>query len=456
MPPKRLLVVEDEAARRPMLRACLEKAGFLVNEAARGEEALNNIEADSFDIILLDLKTPGINGLEVMEKLSLSPRTPPTIIMTEPDSIGLALKARPLGVKHYLLKPLETDELLLKIEEILKVRDLAENKARRNERISRKFDFRELLGQSQAMIDLKELLALAARTEAAVLITGESGAGKKMAAGAIHKNSNRRAGRFVAINCAALSADQLEIELFGQEKGSFHGAGRTEIGGLEIAGGGTLFLDQIGELPLSTQARLYKALKDKTFERIGGQNAVKVDVRIVAAANRDLEEETKRGGFREDLYHHLNAVRIEMPSLRQRGAGDVVLTAEYLLEEASFRNRKNIKGFTPRAVKALIAAPWPGNVRELGRVMERVVKLARGDEIDLEDLPPAIQTWSPGARRKEIAEIGFAPGMTIKQAEAELIRLTLAETKGNRTKTAVILGITRQTLLNKIKEYGLV
>ncbi|MEW5723054.1 MAG: sigma-54 dependent transcriptional regulator, partial [Thermodesulfobacteriota bacterium] len=400
----KLLVVDDEPAHRLMLKAHLEQAGFQVIEAASGEETLDLLlgpERDRPpDLMLLDLRMPGLDGLEVLERLRKAGLSVPVIIMTAYSSIDSALKAGRLGIKHYLTKPLDTDELLLKIQQVLHLKGAEEIKARRVEDLTRKFDFSELLGRSQVMLELKEMLALVAPSEATVLITGESGTGKELVAKAIRKNSPRRDQPFVAVNCAALAETLLESELFGHEKGAFTGAHQRKAGRFELADGGTLFLDEVGEIPLTTQAKLLRVLEEQSFERVGGTKTLKVDVRVLAATNRDLEEEISAGRFREDLYYRLNVVEVKVPSLRERGAEDIRELAAFLLKRSAEKNKREIKGFTQRAVKALAACPWPGNVRELVNAVERAVILARGEAVDLEDLPLTVQSWGAGERKR--------------------------------------------------------
>jgi two-component system response regulator HydG len=449
------MVVDDESSHRLMLRAHLEGAGFRVTEADSGEKALVLVAGDEPDLVLLDLKMPGLSGLEVIKQLHEQGHLMPVVIMTAHSSIESALQAGRLGIKHYLKKPLDTDELLLKIDEVLKIRDVQDLQQRREQELLKKFDFGELLGHSPAMIDLKEMLGLVAPSEATVLITGESGTGKELVAKAIHRNSLRQQHSFVAVNCAALPENLLESELFGHEKGAFTGAHQRKAGRFELAGGGTIFLDEIGEMALTIQAKLLRVLEEKTYETVGGTKTIPADVRVLAATNRDLEMEIAEGRFREDLYYRLNVVQIQVPNLRERGPEDIRELAEKILEQSALRNRKNMTGFTHRALKALSTNPWPGNVRELVNAVERAVIMARGEEVDLEDLPLTIQSWSSGTGRKRGPSGALAPGMTIKEVEAELIQRTLTETQNNRTKAAAMLGITRQTLLNKIKEYGL-
>jgi len=451
-----IMVVDDESAHRLMLKAHLEGAGFEVVTAADGQEALDLAQARSPDLVLLDLKMPGLSGLEVLERLKESNFGRPVIIMTAFGSIESAVQALKLGAEDYLTKPLDTDQVLVKVQKVLKLQDIEEIRVKREENLAFKFDFSSLLGRSEPMLALKETLALVSPSEATVLITGESGTGKELVARAIHENSFRYNKPFIAVNCAALPETLLESELFGHEKGAFTGAHQRKEGRFELADHGTLFLDEIGEMALTTQAKLLRVLEEETFDRVGGTKPVEVDVRLIAATNRDLEAEIEAGRFREDLFYRLNVVQVHVPSLRERGPEDIGLLAEHFLADSAQRNRKRIKGFRPRTLKALTGYPWPGNVRELINAVERAVILARGDQIELEDLPLTIRSWVDGRGRKE--EAGpprLSAGLTLREVEAELIQRTLAETGGNRTKAANMLGITRQTLLNKIKEYGL-
>ena len=451
MSKNRIMIVDDDSAHRLSLKANLEETGFETVEAATGEEALELAASQKLDLILLDLRMPGMGGLEVLKRLFESGLPAPVIIMTAYGTIDSAVTALKMGAEDYLTKPLDTDELLLKIEKVLKIKDLEEINTRREKELAEKFDFSSLIGRSREMLTLKETLALVAPSEATVLILGESGSGKELVADAVHKNSPRRSGPFVAVNCAALAETLLESELFGHEKGAFTGAHQRKIGRFELADKGTLFLDEVAELSLATQAKLLRVLDTQTFERLGGTKSVIVDVRLVAATNRDLELEIEKGNFREDLFYRINVVQIVVPSLRERGSDEIVRLAEHFLAESLKRNKKPAKDFRPRAIKSMVSYPWPGNVREMVNAVERAVILARGEYIELEDLPLPIQTGKDADR----PEGGLSAGLTLKEVEAELIQRTLEETNGNRTKSSAMLGITRQTLLNKIKEYGL-
>ena len=451
MSKNRIMIVDDDSAHRLSLKANLEEASFETVEAGTGEEALELAASQKLDLILLDLRMPGMGGLEVLQHLFESGLPAPVIIMTAYGSIDSAVTALKMGAEDYLTKPLDTDELLLKIEKVLKIRDLEEINTRREKELAEKFDFSSLIGRSREMLTLKETLALVAPSEATALILGESGSGKELVADAVHRNSPRRSGPFVAVNCAALAETLLESELFGHEKGAFTGAHQRKIGRFELADKGTLFLDEVAELSLATQAKLLRVMDTQTFERLGGTKSVIVDVRLVAATNRDLELEIEKGNFRKDLYYRINVVQIVVPSLRERGSDEIVRLAEHFLAESLKRNKKPVKDFRPRAIKSMVSYPWPGNVREMVNAVERAVILARGEYIELEDLPLTIQTGKDADR----PEGGLSAGLTLKEVEAELIQRTLKETNGNRTKSSAMLGITRQTLLNKIKEYGL-
>ncbi|MEE9437161.1 MAG: sigma-54 dependent transcriptional regulator, partial [Candidatus Adiutricales bacterium] len=327
MSKNRIMIVDDDSAHRLSLKANLEEASFETVEAGTGEEALELAASQKLDLILLDLRMPGMGGLEVLQHLFESGLPAPVIIMTAYGSIDSAVTALKMGAEDYLTKPLDTDELLLKIEKVLKIRDLEEINTRREKELAEKFDFSSLIGRSREMLTLKETLALVAPSEATALILGESGSGKELVADAVHRNSPRRSGPFVAVNCAALAETLLESELFGHEKGAFTGAHQRKIGRFELADKGTLFLDEVAELSLATQAKLLRVLDTQTFERLGGTQSVIVDVRLVAATNRDLELEIEKGNFRKDLYYRINVVQIVVPSLRERGSDEIVRLA---------------------------------------------------------------------------------------------------------------------------------
>ncbi len=443
-----ILVVDDERAHRVMLRAHLEDAGYQVLEAADGEKALEAAASQTVDLVLMDVVMPRQDGMATLPRLrALLPATP-VLMMTAYGSIESAVEALKGGAEDYLPKPLDMEEVLIKIQRHLKAAGLARRVQDQAERLGERFDFSALIGQSPPMLKLKETLSVVAPSEATVLITGESGTGKEVAAQIIHQNSRRQDGPMVKINCAALPESLLESELFGHEKGAFTGAVARREGRLKAADTGTMFLDEIGEMSPSTQAKLLRALQEGEYTPLGSNKVYKADVRVIAATNRDLTQAVKDGQFREDLYYRLNVVNIEMPPLRARGE-DIMALAEHFLKSFNQKNHRDLRGFTPETRQRLLAHPWPGNVRELINVVERAVIMAPGPLIEAGDLPAPLQDGGAGGRAE------LRAGMTIEDMERALIERTLEATGGNRTQAAEMLGITRKTLQNKIKEYGL-
>jgi two-component system, NtrC family, response regulator HydG len=445
-----ILVVDDEENHRLMLRAHLQADGFRVQEAADGREAVEAVAERLFDLILLDVRMPGMDGMDALrEIMRMSPGTP-VIMMTAYGSIDSAVAALKEGAEDYLTKPLDADELLIRVRKVLDVKRLREENILQREALGQRFDFASIVGSGPKMLAFFETLSLVSPSDATVLLLGESGTGKEVVARAIHRNSPRRDKSLVKVSCAALPETLLESELFGHERGAFTGAVSRKRGRFELAHQGTLFLDEIGEMALSTQAKLLRVLQEREFEPLGSERTVKVDVRIIAATNRDLEGEVARGGFREDLYWRLNVVTATLPPLRERRE-DIPLLAEHFLKVYVEKNRKMVQGFTPGAMNLFLRYGWPGNVRELENVVERGVILSRGDRIGLDALPPQLQELA-GAEG-EGPEIRV--GLSLRDVEKEMIIQTLRETGGNRTQASAILGITRKTLLNKIKEYGI-
>ena len=444
-----ILVVDDERAHRLMLRAHLEDAGFRVLEAGDGEQALVLMAGEAVDLALLDVVMPRLDGMATLGRLkALSPEVP-VLMMTAYGSIESAVAALKAGAEDYLPKPLDVEEVLIKVQRHLKAASLVRRVRDQAERLDERFDFSALIGASPPMLRLKETLAVVAPAEATVLITGESGTGKEVVAQIIHQNSRRKDGPLVKVNCAALPETLLESELFGHEKGAFTGATARREGRLKSAHGGTMFLDEIGEMSQATQAKLLRALQEGEYTPLGSNHTYKADVRVLAATNRNLASEVKTGQFREDLYYRLNVVNLEMPPLRERGE-DVMTLAEKFLARFNEKNQRDLRGFSPMARSRLLAYAWPGNVRELINAVERAVIMAPGPLIETTDLPLALQ--NPAAGQDEAV---LRAGMSIQEAERLLIERTLEATGGNRTQAADLLGITRKTLQNKIKEYGL-
>jgi two-component system response regulator HydG len=447
MPPKTILVADDEKAHRLMLRAHLEREGFDVVEASDGQDAIAKVAERIVDLVLMDIRMPVIDGMEALAKIKKLNPAVPVIIMTAYGSIGSAVEALKSGAEDYLSKPLDMDELIFKVNKALRYRQLEEENVLQKERLGMRFDFSRIIGTSPAIKELFETLSMVAPTEATILLLGESGTGKELVANAIHQNSPRREKPYVKVNCAALPETLLESELFGHEKGAFTGATGKKKGRFELADGGTIFLDEIGEMSLSTQTKILRVLQEREFEPVGGTKTIKVDVRIIAATNKQLEQEVSKGRFREDLYYRINVVPITIPPLRERSE-DIPLLAGHFLRIYSEKNKRAIRGFEPGVMQAFMQHSWPGNVRELENIVERMVIMSRGDTVGLNDLPPALASHQQ--------EEGRTPSPTsLRDVERETIVKTLRQTGGNRTKTAAILGITRKTLQNKIKEYAI-
>ncbi|OGP56331.1 MAG: two-component system response regulator [Deltaproteobacteria bacterium RBG_13_52_11] len=447
MPPKTILIADDEESHRLMLRAHLEGEGFEIVEASDGQDAVAKVKERIFDLALMDIRMPIIDGMESLRRIKEVNPTIPVIMMTAYGSIDSAVKALQSGAEDYLTKPLDMDELIIKVKKAIRYRQLEEENILYRERLGIRFDFSNIIGKSPKMLELFETLSMVAPTEATVLLLGESGTGKEIIANAIHQNSPRRERPYVKVNCAALPETLLESELFGHEKGAFTGAIDKKKGRFERADGGTIFLDEIGEMSFPTQTKILRVLQERDFEPVGGTKTIKVDVRIIAATNKNLEEEVRQGRFREDLYYRINVVPITIPPLRDRKE-DIPLLAEHFLRIYSGKNRRVIKGFEPKVMGAFIHYSWPGNVREIENIVERTVIMSKGDIITLDDLPPAIA----GAQQDE----GRTPFPTsLRDVERATIVMTLHQTGGNRTRAAAILGITRKTLQNKIKEYGI-
>lgn len=444
--PLTVLIVDDDDAHRLMLRESLQDRGFTPVEAASGKEALTALETDVVDLVLLDIRMPGMGGVEVLENIKNFNPALPVIMMTAYATVETAVAALKIGAVDYLIKPLDIDEL----EEALSaaVHPAAEEPEHREPELPGLAGL-DLVAESSVMRQVVANAAQFAPTDATVLLTGESGSGKEVIATAIHALSPRSGKPMVSVNCAAIPDTLMESELFGHLKGAFTGADRDKEGRFQAAEGSTLFLDEIGELPLPAQAKLLRALQDGKVTPVGGAREMGTDVRIVAATNRDLEEEVREGRFREDLFYRVSVIPVRIPPLRERKI-DIPPLAQLFLGRFTRRHGKEIKGFTPRALAGMLSHDWPGNVRELMNVIERAVILTRNEYLDVEDLPgiagvePTETMAGPGARS----------GITLREMERILVEKTLADTGGNRTHAARILGITRKTLLAKIREYG--
>jgi len=446
----RILVVDDDAAHRQMLQAVLEKEGYAVELAESGEKAVDAVKARFFDLILMDIRMKNMGGLEAQQKTTeISPQIP-VIMMTAYASVKTAIEAMKTGAYDYLTKPLDIDELNILVRRALYHYRLEQDKRNLQQQVSERFSFKNFIGDSNPMKRVFEKIAVVAATEATVLITGESGTGKELVANAIHLNSDRKERPMIMINCAALPESLLESELFGHEQGAFTGAMKQHKGRFQQAHRSSIFLDEIVEMSPSTQAKVLRVIQGREVEPLGGTGTVKVDVRVIAATNKDLPQEVQEGRFREDLYYRLNVFEIEMPPLRKRRE-DIPQLAAFFLKRYAQKNRKSIKAFTAKAMDALMRHSWSGNVRELENTVERAVIMCRGETIKSMDLPKYVMTDQESG---EGAGIRLTTGRSLKEVEKEMILRTLREVGGNRTHAAKILGISRRTLQLKIKGYS--
>lgn len=447
----KILVVDDEESHRVMLKAVLGAEGYRVAEASDGTEALAAVDKEAFDLILMDIRMTNMDGIEALTEIrKISPQVP-VLIMTAYASVKTAVEALQAGAFDYLTKPLDTEELKILIEKALDHYHLRAENISLKERLGDRFDFSRIIGRSRKMRALLETLAMVAPSDATVLLLGESGTGKEVVANAIHHNSSRAGQPFIKVSCAALPEALLESELFGHEKGAFTGATARREGRFQLAHQGTIFLDEVGEMSLPVQTKLLRVLQEKEFEPLGGIRTVKVDVRLITATNRDLEQEVKAGRFREDLYYRLNVVPVMLPPLRERKE-DIPPLADHFLAIYRDKNRKSVKGISGKALDMLVRYDWPGNIRELENCIERAVIMAREEWIVPADFPPPLRVLSAGGEREEM---DIPSGITLDEMERALIVKTLAQAGGNRTKTAEILGINRRTLQNKLKIYGI-
>ncbi len=447
----RILVVDDEESHRIMLRAVLQEEGYEVAEAADGPDAIRAVEQEPFDLILLDIRMTTMDGIETLTEIRKVSPFVPVLMMTAYASVKTAVEALKAGAFEYLTKPLDIEELKILIEKALEHYHLREENLALRERLGDRFDFSKIIGKSGKMKELFDLLAQVAPTDATVLILGESGTGKELVANAIHHNSPRATQPFIKVACAALPETLLESELFGHEKGAFTGAIARKEGRFQLAHRGAIFLDEVGEMSATTQAKILRVLQEKEFEPLGSTRAVKVDVRVIAATNKDLEKEVREGRFREDLFYRLNVVPVSLPPLRERKE-DIPALASHFLSIYRKKNKKELREISGKALDLLVRYDWPGNIRELENCIERAVVIARGEIIAPADLPPQIQALSS---EKEDSEVRFPSGISLQEVEKALILRTLEDTGGNRSRAAEILGINRRTLQMKLKEYGM-
>jgi two-component system NtrC family response regulator len=446
--PFRILVVDDEPAQRELVGGFLRKHGFEVVEAGGGKEAVARFKQEAFDLVLTDQRMPDLSGLEVLEAVrSTSPETA-VVIITAYGTIETAVSAVKAGAADYLTKPLNLDDLLHRVHRVReRQRLVAENRELR-EALAERHRVEGIIGDSGRMQEVLSLVRRVAPSDATVLIRGESGTGKELIARALHHASPRAAGPLVKVNCAALAESLLEAELFGHEKGAFTGAVAGRKGRFELADGGSIFLDEIGDLPPHLQVKLLRVLQEREFERVGSSRPIKVDVRLLAATHRNLEALVREGRFREDLYYRINVVTIMLPPLRERRE-DLPPLIEHFLRVFAGKNGKTVRGLTREAREALLRYDYPGNIRELENLMERAVVLTRDDVIGVEDLPLALEApaWETGEEAGLIA--------AVEGLERRMIREALAKADGTQTRAAELLGISERVLRYKLKKYGL-
>ncbi len=477
----RVLVIEDDDTVRDVLRSFLSEKGFEATLAQNGETGLDMLRAEKFDLILTDLVMPGVTGMDVLKEVLASKVSIPVIVMTAFGTVQTAVEAMRLGAFDYLTKPFNLDELMIVIEKALSVSKLQKENVMLKMQLKKKYNFKGLIGDSPRMQVVYELIEKIADTDSTVLITGESGTGKELIAKTIHyNNSSRAGGPFVPLNCAAIPKDLLESELFGHEKGAFTGAINTRVGRFELAQGGTLFLDEVGELDPSLQVKLLRVLQEREFERVGGVKTIKVDVRILAATNKDLEKATKDGLFREDLFYRLNVIPLHLPPLRSR-IEDISLLMAHFVQEFCRKRKREPFTFSPDAMECLLKYGWPGNVRELENLIERLTILASGPVVKVSDLPEKLHQLTfaalatatssaeeplghgetaalPAAAQNntvEIGEGGIDLNAIVSTMERNMIRKALEKAGGVRSKAAQLLGLNRTTLLEKMKKMGI-
>jgi DNA-binding NtrC family response regulator len=448
----KILVVDDDPNQSGVLRDILTFEGFAVQAATSAEQAIAGVRRDPPQVVLSDLRMPDMDGLELARRLREVAPEVMFVIMTAHATVDSALQAMKEGVYDYILKPINSRELIATLEKALELQSLKRENKTLKEKIEDASLEERIVFASRKMEQVLDLVRTVARSEATVLIRGESGTGKELIANAIHSYSNRRAGPFVKMNCAAIPENLLETELFGHERGAFTDAQRQRKGKFELASGGTIFLDEIGDMPPALQVKILRVLQERQFERVGGAETVKVDVRLIAATNRDLEEAIREGEFREDLYYRLNVIPIVLPPLRER-RDDILKLAMYFLVKFNKKNEKSFGGIAPAAQALLLHYSWPGNVRELENVMERAVVLGHGPDIAPEHLPANLAGGAPS--NEDVIERLFETELSLDDLERELIQKALERASWNQSKAAKLLKLTRRTLQYRMEKYNI-
>jgi DNA-binding NtrC family response regulator len=447
----KVLIVDDDTSMCELLAEGLTQQGYDARWKASGQEALAEIELRSFDVVLTDINMRDMNGLELCQRATEAHPELPVLVITAFGSMETAVQAIRAGAYDFITKPFDIDVVGIAIERAVKHGVLTREVQRLQRAVDESRRFDELLGASPAMKEVYDLLERVAESESTVLVSGESGTGKELVARALHRRSKRATGPFVAINCAAMPEQLLESELFGHTKGAFTDA-RTARPGLFVqAKGGTIFLDEIGDMPLGLQPKLLRALQERTVRPVGGDHETPIDVRVVAASNRDLETAIEERKFREDLYYRINVIHVELPPLRARGA-DVLLLAQHYLEHFAAQSQKDVRSLDPEAAERLSAYAWPGNVRELANCLERAVALTRGESVGSADLPEKIRNY----RTSHVLVAATDPSelVPLEEVEKRYILRVLEAVGGNKTLAAQVLGLDRKTLYRKLDRYG--
>ncbi len=446
-PRYRILAVDDERNILKLVSATLKKQGYAVDTALSAEEAIERFNTSTYDLVLSDLKLPGRSGIELLDYLRSREPNLPVIMMTAFGTIENAVEAMKKGAFNYLTKPVNADELLSVAKEAIEKYDLRRENLSLKSELREKYAFSNIIGKSAVMQEVFDTISMVARSQSSVLITGESGTGKELVARAIHFNSERSEQPFHTIDCTSIPADIMESELFGHEKGAFTGAHERKIGLLEHANRGSVFFDEIGDLDIGLQKKLLRFLQEREIRRLGGKERISLDVRIISATNRDLEQEVKAKQFREDLYYRLNVVTLQIPPLRER-KDDIPLLAQYFVEKLNRIEGKNIKGFEDNVLEAFAMYHWPGNVRELENTVERAYVLCPNVNINMKYLPPGLLALVESDRVE-------SDTLNLLETEARLITKALNESGWNQSKAAEVLGITRKQLRTKMKNHNL-
>ncbi len=450
----KILIVDDDKGHLMTLKTIVDSWGHFVETAKDGQKAIDQIKENSFDLILMDVRMAGMSGIEALKRIKAYNPAIPILIMTAYSSVDSAVEAIKSGAYDYLTKPLDFETLRLTIERSIEHAGLKEENKELKRRIRSDFDIGDIIGKSKQMKELLDMVSMIAPSDATVLITGESGTGKELLALAIHRNSKRQDNPLVIVNCAALTETLLESELFGHEKGAFTGADKRREGRFMQAHKGTIFLDEVGETSQRMQAKLLRVIQEREFQRVGGQKTISIDVRILAATNKDLKKETLKGTFREDLFYRLNVVNLNIPPLRER-LEDIPVLALSFVEKYAKKNRKEVKGFSPLAMDMLLKYNWPGNVRELENAIERGVILLSGEYMTEKETPLNISESYSAKTGWETAKAVYHEIRPLKEIEKEAVLATLKAARGNKSETARRLGINRKTLHKKLQSYGI-